>query len=320
MKTEFNQLVQHLFRRSDLAEVPVESIREYVQAYPWSNIGHLLLDLKTGVPDLQEPSGSMRSATLYFNNPLWLELLRKQIDTPEHLVGAEELAEADAEQPLPSDHNPQVDETVPASEKDFPINESVESDQELNDEGSTPETPSQPEGILTADQEFSVEAESETPPVPNDHSQEAPAGGEKEQSPAPGSDTPSKVSNGGMVFEPYHSVDYFASLGIRLQASELGKDKLGQQLKSFTEWIKSMKRLPEAEKQQGMDALAEQSIHRIARISLEEKEIHTEAMAEVWAKQGNREKARAIYQKLSLQNPAKSAYFAAKIKQLNLPG
>ena len=54
----------------------------------------------------------------------------------------------------------------------------------------------------------------------------------------------------------------------------------------------------------------------MAEHSLEEKEIITEAMAEVWAKQGNAQKAIELYTKLSLQEPAKSAYFAAKIEQL----
>jgi hypothetical protein len=39
-------------------------------------------------------------------------------------------------------------------------------------------------------------------------------------------------------------------------------------------------------------------------------------MAEVCIKQGNNQKAADIYRKLSLQNPSKSAYFAAKIDQL----
>jgi len=42
----------------------------------------------------------------------------------------------------------------------------------------------------------------------------------------------------------------------------------------------------------------------------------TEAMAEVWEKQGNAVKAQELYEKLSLLDPAKSAYFAAKIEHL----
>jgi hypothetical protein len=39
-------------------------------------------------------------------------------------------------------------------------------------------------------------------------------------------------------------------------------------------------------------------------------------MAEVWAKQGNADKAIRVYEKLSLLNPAKSPYFAGRIEQL----
>jgi hypothetical protein len=42
----------------------------------------------------------------------------------------------------------------------------------------------------------------------------------------------------------------------------------------------------------------------------------TEAMAEVWEKQGNTIKALELYEKLSLLDPSKSSYFAAKIEHL----
>jgi DNA-binding SARP family transcriptional activator len=50
-------------------------------------------------------------------------------------------------------------------------------------------------------------------------------------------------------------------------------------------------------------------------------EIITEAMAEVYLKQGLKEKAIEVYNKLSLQNPANKHIFAAKlslIKENNL--
>jgi len=124
-----------------------------------------------------------------------------------------------------------------------------------------------------------------------------------------------------IAFQSYHTIDYFASQGIRLQASEMTKDKLGQQLKSFTDWLRSMKKLPTTESG-GMLIQEDQNRHhhvvQSAAHSIEAKEIFTEAMAEVWAKQGNREKAIAIYDKLSLQNPGKSGYFAARIDQLKV--
>jgi hypothetical protein len=114
------------------------------------------------------------------------------------------------------------------------------------------------------------------------------------------------VDLGEPIFESYHTIDYFASQGIKLMAEEM-KDKMGKQLKSFTDWLRSMKRVT---------GHIESSIQRIAEHSVEEKEVITEAMAEVWAKQGNRGKAIRIYEKLSLLNPGKSTYFATRIEQL----
>src|SRR6476620_9364928 len=95
---------------------------------------------------------------------------------------------------------------------------------------------------------------------------------------------------GDISFEPYHTIDYFASQGIKLAPADLSKDKFGQQLKSFTEWLKSMKRLPAAEASPVPDVTAQQTVVKAAEHSIEEREVLTEAMAEVWAKQGNKEK------------------------------
>ncbi|WP_458925669.1 hypothetical protein [Flavitalea antarctica] len=139
---------------------------------------------------------------------------------------------------------------------------------------------------------------------------------EGEQMRAPKSDE--AADDRKLAFDPYHTIDYFASQGIKLKLEDLSKDKLGQQLKSFTEWIRSMKRLPQQVAENGLNETDQSSIRRIAEHSVEEKEVLTESMAEVWVKQGNYEKARQIYRKLSLQNPSKSTYFAAKIDQLKV--
>jgi hypothetical protein len=131
-------------------------------------------------------------------------------------------------------------------------------------------------------------------------------------------ETQPAVTDSPVVFQSYHTIDYFASQGIRLEAADLTKDKLGQQLKSFTEWLKSMKKLPksEVERPREFDETTQQLVITNAAHSIEDKDITTEAMAEVWAKQGNTSKAIDIYNKLSLLDPTKSAYFAAKIEQL----
>lgn len=119
-----------------------------------------------------------------------------------------------------------------------------------------------------------------------------------------------------LLFEPYHTVDYFASQGIKFKEEETPKDKFGQQLKSFTEWLKTMKRLPVTELAAEVDSNAEQKVEQLAETSLQERNVVTEAMAEVWEKQGNHQKAIELYSKLSLLEPSKSTYFAAKIEEL----
>lgn len=116
-----------------------------------------------------------------------------------------------------------------------------------------------------------------------------------------------------LLFEPFHTVDYFASQGIKLREEEKGQDKFGQQLLSFTEWLKTLRKMPAAEAGAPIPAIAEKKVAELAEHSLEEKQVLTEAMAEVWEKQGNLSKAIDIYRKLSLLEPGKSAYFAAKI-------
>jgi hypothetical protein len=120
------------------------------------------------------------------------------------------------------------------------------------------------------------------------------------------------------IFEPFHTIDYFASQGIKLTLDENPTDVLGRQLKSFTDWLKVMRRLPQKEREIVPDRVAEQTIQSFAAHSIEGKEVVTETMAEVLAMQGMRERARIVYEKLSLLNPDKSAYFATKIEQLNI--
>jgi hypothetical protein len=116
--------------------------------------------------------------------------------------------------------------------------------------------------------------------------------------------------------DAYYTIDYFASQGIKVTQEENPADNFGKQLKSFSEWLKTMKKLPlqtnESENESSQNAL----IEHFAAHSLEQKEVITETMAEVLVKQGKTQRAVELYHKLSLLNPSKNAYFAAKIEQL----
>ena len=118
-----------------------------------------------------------------------------------------------------------------------------------------------------------------------------------------------------LLFEPLHASDYFASQGIKLSEDVLGADKLGMQLKSFTAWLKTMKKV-HPDKLPPVNIVTETAVQTQAEKSNIEEEIVTEPMAEAYILQNKHAKAIDIYNKLSLLNPAKSAYFAAKIDSL----
>ena len=117
--------------------------------------------------------------------------------------------------------------------------------------------------------------------------------------------------------DPYYTVDYFASQGIKLVLESEPTDQLGKKLKKFTHWLRHMKKLgPEDALASDEDDDSEATVIRIADFSNTQREIITEAMAAVLEKQGKKEKAIQIYIKLSFLYPDKSAFFADKIKIL----
>jgi hypothetical protein len=87
-------------------------------------------------------------------------------------------------------------------------------------------------------------------------------------------------------------------------------------LKRFTDWLKVLKKSPVQASVGKTDDREVEKIRHFAAHSLEDRDILTESMAEVLAKQGMYENAIALYQKLSLIYPPKSAYFASRIEQL----
>ena len=116
-------------------------------------------------------------------------------------------------------------------------------------------------------------------------------------------------------FEPLHTSDYFASVGIKFNEEVKPGDKLGKQLKSFTDWLKTMKKIHNDQ----LPPQSEQSvivIQQMAEKSNTENEVLTETMADILLQQGKRTKAIEVYKKLSLLNPSKSAYFATKIDHI----
>ena len=111
--------------------------------------------------------------------------------------------------------------------------------------------------------------------------------------------------------------DYFAAQGIELDLSKIPQDKLTTQLRSFTAWLKVLKQ--QTENEPNLAEIGEEQEKMIAIIAEKANnatDVVTEAMAEIWEKQGNKRKAIDIYSKLSFIFPEKSVYFASRIEQL----
>jgi hypothetical protein len=113
-----------------------------------------------------------------------------------------------------------------------------------------------------------------------------------------------------------HTIDYFASQGIRVDLANAPQDKLTSKLLKFTDWLKQIKQVQTQPQDLGTHPEMEKAAAENARQSNTPREIVTEAMADVLVKQGQSEKAIQLYIKLSFLFPEKSSYFAAKIEQL----
>lgn len=158
-----------------------------------------------------------------------------------------------------------------------------------------------------------------------------------------------------IVLQPASAEDYFLQQGIHVSGdlperkemvaaheampeTEEDKEKSLMVVMSFAEWLKhisskNQKAREEEAEQKALKAMWQQQklaaaieeeseeipeqVFEMAVNSISRKdELVSESLAEVYAKQGKKEKAIDMYQKLSLLNPEKNAYFAAKIENL----
>lgn len=241
------------------------------------------------VTDTQDRTSAAQTANLYFTNPLWLSLQLGEV-TP--------LAKK---------------EPVSAPPLQIP---SVESVKEMMEKIRQQEA----SGLLEQEQE----------PEPDEYIEEEDAVTET-------ADADSKIagilSNQLADFKKpveadatldietekrkLHTIDYFASQGIKIDLSTIPQDKLTAHLRKFTDWLKQVKNTQATSTHDlGTSLEMEKAVAEGAKNSNETREILTETMADVLEKQGQVDKAIQLYIKLSFINPEKSSYFAAKIEQL----
>lgn len=296
-------MVKSLLQKDSLDQCSLNELQQFADRHPYFGAAQLLLTKKMQEERSPRFDDQLQKTYLFFHNPLWVQHLLNDTGTgeikpaekkPEVLAVTADLAEQApvivSEPAVPV--LPEVTE-IPAAAPE--IAQAVEIQQAPVTEAAL-ESAEAPSAEIQA--EVPATAEAEQPVLEN---------------PALKATDPGDT---GFLFEPYHTVDYFASQGIKYQEEAKPKDKFGQQLKSFTEWLKTMRKLPVAEMNLPADQAADTRVEQLAERSLQEGDVVTEAMADVWEKQGNIAKAIDIYSKLSLLEPSKSPYFAAKIEEL----
>lgn len=95
--------------------------------------------------------------------------------------------------------------------------------------------------------------------------------------------------------------------------SKKAKEEEEDQKALKTMWQKQkMAAAIEEENEEIPEQVFEMAVNSISR----QDELISESLADVYVKQGKKEKAIDMYKKLSLQNPEKNTYFAAKIENL----
>lgn len=302
-------------------------MRQLTNEYPSFSAGHYLLTKKLKDTDDEAFEAHLQKTLVYFYNPLWLQFLlteRKLIDEKEEYNSKAMPDNKAIEMPLPArdliedvilhqepiygTHDEILDEQTPEFENKV---EPVTEQQSLN--GLSQPVKIEGDEVLITQTGIIVPEEEAVIPVNSDMI--------NLQSPLIKPQQSIKEEQTiqleePLTFQAFHTVDYFASQGIKISQEIQPDDKLGKQLKSFTEWLKTMRRLPAANMEEVLDKTDDEEIEQYAAHSLVEKEVLTEAMAEVLKKQGKYEKAIDVYNKLSLLNPHKRAYFVAKIQDL----
>ena len=316
MNLQINKLVKSLLQKDTLEQCSLQELEQFADRNPYFGAAQLLLTKKLQIENHDGYEEQLQKTFLYFHNPLWVEQLlnetgNAQIFAPEinEVVIPEPVINDQIEIPIVVADENKEPEPVVVEQIEIPLVIAVEN----KEPGPIVTTPAiQPEQLVeNIVQQSGFSAVTEEPSIELPALKIDPPDSNRE-------DTKKEV----LLFEPFYTVDYFASQGIKFKEEEKPKDKFGQQLKSFTDWLKTMKRLPVSEIAKTGDvhsvqaAIVEKNVEQMAEHSLEEGEVVTEAMAEVWEKQGNMAKAMEVYSKLSLIYPSKSPYFAAKIDDL----
>jgi hypothetical protein len=273
-----------------------ENLINLLQDYPSFSAGYLLQAIKG--QNNGDAVALKQKAMLYGGENQWLNFVIHQVTHSDS--GTMEWIDAYEE-----NINNEEKESVNVSENLISGNHSNQDDQDLHDAALDGETMAE---ALDEAEKKSDEKEKEQKISTSQVSNRTSASDSEEIK----NEFPDE---GGILIEPFHTVDYFASQGIRLKEDKLGNDPLSKQVKTFTQWLRSMKKI-NVEEQATIGKKDEETVIQIADNSNREEEVLTETMAQVLIQQGKKSKAIEVYRKLSLLHPEKSSYFVSLIEHL----
>ncbi|MEY5046047.1 MAG: hypothetical protein RL713_1272 [Bacteroidota bacterium] len=275
MTKETDYLIQSLFEKESLEEMTLDEFSRLADQYPYSSIVQFLYSCKLkSVYHLDFPEQVTHTA-LFFSSPQWL-----------HYQLSDESEKGNFRQSQYDRNYNNITEDQPIELPETTFDEDDENlwDNSLEDENAL---------IAVEESTEPVHEEQITNTIPL---------------------AVEEVVEPSIPIEPYHTVDYFASQGIKTRLDD-PQDDLGKKVRTFTAWLKTMKRLQPAAEINEIEESDEEIDTGLDQPVMQEI-IATEAMAEVYLKQGLTQKAIEVYAKLSLQNPANSHIFAAKIIQI----
>ncbi len=277
MNLTVDEITKSITGKPSLYECGTDELKQMTSQYPFFGPAKFLLAKKLKQDNSPLVEEHIQKASLYFQNPVWFDHVLNETGVIDNYI-------------------PRTKEKheIPLARQEFPFTHEdvmVQSPAAVSEMNDLPD-----EDEATVDTDLSRDTQPLQLPKFNFETID--------------------TSKAELTFEPYHTIDYFASQGIQAKEDEKPQDQFGRQLKSFTEWLKTLKRTNVAEIVATVSPVEEEKVEKLAEVSINDREVVTETMAEVWEKQGNVVKATEVYRKLSLLNPSKSSYFAAKIDQL----
>lgn len=298
MNAALDKVLFQLTGKQHLDDVSLIELQKITEAHPYFSIGHLLLSKKLKAEKHNAFDSQVQRTAVYFDNVFWMD----------HLLSDKEIS---VQLPVKTE-----EETKPLLHK---VIEEEQKAQAITIEKLNGEMINKEPEMIVAEKEDDQYAANTTEEVlqqaADEEKQKEVIASVLEEQLAEFKKPVTEETELKIETEPYHTVDYFASQGIKVDLTQ-PQDRLGNQLRKFTDWLKQMKSVKTETSDLGTDPEMENMIQGIAKTSNETREIVTETMADVLVKQGKTEKAIQLYLKLSFLYPEKSAYFAAKIEQL----